>query len=76
MDAFLRTLRVIDMDIYSAQFFGIFKAELETAGQPLADADLMIGSIARANNATVATGNKRHFERITSVKLINWRAKK
>lgn len=76
VDAFLRTLRVIDMDIYSAQFFGIFKAELETAGQPLADADLMIGSIARANNATVATGNKRHFERMTSLKLINWRAKK
>lgn len=76
VDAFLRTLRVIDMDIYAAQFFGIFKAELETAGQPLADADLMIGSIARANSASVATGNKRHFERMTSLKLINWRAKK
>ncbi|MBL9144969.1 MAG: type II toxin-antitoxin system VapC family toxin [Verrucomicrobiaceae bacterium] len=76
VDAFLHTLRVIDMDIYAAQFFGIFKAELETAGQPLADADLMIGSIARSNNASVATGNKRHFERMTSLKLVNWRAKK
>lgn len=75
VDAFLRTLRVIEMDIYAAQFFGIFKAELETAGQGLADADLMIGAIARANSATVATGNRRHFERMTSVKLINWRAK-
>ena len=76
VDAFLRTLGVIEMDIYAAQFFGIFKAELETVGQGLADADMMIGAIARANNAKVATGNARHFERMKSLTLINWRAKK
>jgi len=76
VDAFLRTLRVLELDIYAAQFFGIFKAELETAGKPLADADLLIGSIARAHNAKVATGNTRHFERMTSVTLINWREKR
>lgn len=76
VDAFLRTLRVIEMDIYAAQFFGIFKAELETVGRGLADADMMIGAIARANNAKVATGNQRHFERITSLTLVNWREKK
>ena len=76
VDAFLRTLRVIEMDIYATQFFGIFKAELETVGRGLADADMMIGAIARANNAKVATGNQRHFERMTSLTLLNWREKK
>jgi len=75
VDAFLRTLRVLPLDIHAAQFFGLFKAELETVGRGLADADLLIGSIARANNAVVATGNTRHFERMSSVKLVNWRAK-
>ncbi|GAA5140528.1 type II toxin-antitoxin system VapC family toxin [Prosthecobacter algae] len=73
VDAFLKTLRVLGMDQHAAQFFGLFKAELEKMGRCLADADMMIGSIARAHNAIVITGNTRHFERIPGLTLENWR---
>ena len=74
VDSFLRTLRVLELCTYSAQFFGIFKANLESEGRGLADADLLIGSIAKANGAIVVTGNTRHFERIPGIQLENWRA--
>ena len=74
VDSFLKTLRVLELCPYSAQFFGVFKANLESDGRGLADADLLIGSIARANSAIVVTGNTRHFERIPGLKLENWRA--
>jgi tRNA(fMet)-specific endonuclease VapC len=74
VDSFLRSLRVLELCPYSAQFFGVFKANLEMDGRGLADADLLIGSIARARGAVVVTGNTRHFERIPGLELENWRA--
>ena len=50
VDRFLDTLSILGIDSVSAQFFGILKANLETAGNRLADADLWIGSIARAHH--------------------------
>ncbi|MEZ4865614.1 MAG: hypothetical protein R3C14_30160 [Caldilineaceae bacterium] len=35
-------------------------------------ADLLIGSIALANRATLVTLNRRHFEKIPGLKLENW----
>jgi tRNA(fMet)-specific endonuclease VapC len=72
VDRFLDTLPVVGLDSDSAQYFGILKADLETAGNRLADADLWIGAIARAHHATVVTGNVRHFERIDGVEVENW----
>jgi tRNA(fMet)-specific endonuclease VapC len=72
VDSFLRTLRVLDLDPYAAQFFGAIKAGLEQDGTGLADADLMIGSIARRHHAIVVTGNTHHFERIPGITLENW----
>ena len=73
VDSFLRSLRVLELCTYSAQFFGILKANLTQSGQPLPDADLLIASIAKANRANIVTGNTRHFERIPGLKLENWR---
>ena len=74
VDAFLGTLRVLEMNRHAAMFFGLFKADLEKAGRGLADADMMIGAIARAHSAVVVTGNTRHFDRIDGLTLENWRA--
>jgi tRNA(fMet)-specific endonuclease VapC len=70
--AFLETLSVLEMDSAGAQFFGILKAELETSGRRVADADLWIGAIARANRAEVVTGNTRHFSRMDGVVVESW----
>jgi len=69
---FLDTLRILGPDLVSARFFGEVKAKLRGEGNMLADADLMIASIALANNATVVTGNRRHFERVPGIVLEDW----
>lgn len=53
--------------------YGKIKAELETKGRPLDDADLLIASIALANNATLVTNNSEHFKRIRDLKIVNWK---
>jgi tRNA(fMet)-specific endonuclease VapC len=70
--AFLGTLPVLGLDEASVQIFGEAKALLEKRGQRLADADLLIGAIAAANQATVVTGNRRHYERIPGVTVEDW----
>lgn len=45
---------------------------IERQGQRLADADLFIGAIAAAKQATVVTGNRRHDSRIPGVAVEDW----
>ncbi|WP_242392054.1 PIN domain-containing protein [Anaeromyxobacter oryzisoli] len=54
------------------QIFGEAKALLERRGQRLADADLFIAAIAVVRQATVVTGNRRHYECIPGVTVENW----
>ena len=70
--SFLATLPILGLDEASVQIFGEAKAVLERQGQRLADADLFIGAIAASRQATVVTGNKRHYERIPGVTVEDW----
>lgn len=69
---FLATLPILGLEGASVQIFGEVKALLERQGQRLADADLFIGAIAAANQATVITGNRRHYERIPGLAIEDW----
>lgn len=70
--SFLGSLPVLDLDEAATQIFGEAKAMLERQGRRLADADLFIAAIAAARQATVVTGNRRHYERIPGVAVENW----
>lgn len=69
---FLRTLAMVQMGDEAARQFGRLKAELEYTGYRLADADMFIGSICLARAAVLVTGNLRHYERITGLKIEDW----
>jgi tRNA(fMet)-specific endonuclease VapC len=69
---FLATLEVIGIDSSAAQLFGEQKAALEAAGHRLADADLLIGAIARSRGAVLVTGNRRHYQRIEQLAIEDW----
>jgi len=56
-----------------SEIYGMIKAELESKGKTLDDADLLIGSIALSNNACLVTNNTEHFKRITGHKTENWK---
>jgi tRNA(fMet)-specific endonuclease VapC len=69
---FLDTLPVLTPDLASARLFGEVKARLATAGQIVADADLFIASVALSRGATLVTGNRKHYERISGLVLEDW----
>jgi tRNA(fMet)-specific endonuclease VapC len=65
----LPALRVLSYDAKAARQFGQLKAQLESQGTPLADADLQIASIALAEDHELVTGNLRHFSRIPGLRV-------
>jgi len=56
----------------TCETFGKLKARLEADGTRLDDLDLIIATIALANNLILATNNQKHFSRIQGLKLTNW----
>ena len=70
--AFLATLPILELDWVAAEHFGRLKADLERAGTLLADADLLIAAIALARGAGLVTGNRRHYERISELRIEDW----
>ena len=60
------------MGIECVEVFGRLKADLEKAGSPLDDFDLIIASCAIAHNLILVTNNAKHFKRITGLTHTNW----
>lgn len=56
----------------AADHFGRVKSDLKKRGEILSDADIMIVSIAFANNFTLVTNNLKHFARIHNLVTENW----
>ena len=56
----------------SMRRFGEIKAHLERNGARLADADIIIGSIAIEEGFALVTGNVRHYNRIDGLAIENW----
>lgn len=69
---FLETLDIFGLDGGSVEIFGRNKSRLEREGRRVADADLLIASITLAHNASLVTGNARHYERFPELTLENW----
>ena len=66
------SFQIIPISEESAGIFGMTKTQLEKAGSPLDDFDLIIASCALSNNLVLVTNNVRHFQRIEGLKLANW----
>lgn len=52
--------------------FAELRAGLKSAGTPLDDMDLLIGSTALSRNLILVTNNARHFSRIDDLAIENW----
>ncbi len=66
-------LEIIDSNEEICKNFGELKAELEKEGKIIDDADLFIAACALTNNLILITNNEKHFGRIESLKLENWK---
>lgn len=68
----LPSVNVVGFDSKAAYVCGQLRAELEAKGVPLDLADLEIAAIAIAGEFTLITGNTRHFERVSGLRIENW----
>lgn len=69
---FIQDVQVISLDDNAVKKFGELKAQLRKLGQPVADFDLLIASVALTRDYILVTNNTRHYSRIPQLKLENW----
>ena len=72
IDDFKRNLTILQEDAESSRLFGKIKAELKSGENLIEDFDLLIASIALANDCTIVTNNESHFKRIKNLSVVNW----
>ena len=66
------SVEIISLSRESAEIFAMLKADLEKAGTPLDDFDLILAACALSHDLVLVTNNVRHFKRIQGLKLENW----
>ena len=72
IEAFKKNLNVYSDSDISAEAFGRFKSKLRVQGKIVEDFDILIASIAHANECILVTNNPDHFERIDELEIENW----
>ena len=60
---------------YCAEIYSKIRADLAKAGTPIGSNDILIASIALANNLILVTHNLREFSRIEGLTIEDWEAK-
>jgi tRNA(fMet)-specific endonuclease VapC len=70
--ALLAQLPILEFDQQAGLIFAQDKAALKRQGNLIADMDLMIASITKANGFCLVTNNGKHFERIENLQLARW----
>jgi predicted nucleic acid-binding protein len=65
-------LTVLPVDKAVADLFGALKAEMEAAGSPRADFDLLVAATALAHELTLATLDARQFTGIPRLRVEDW----
>jgi tRNA(fMet)-specific endonuclease VapC len=65
-------LNVVESDESISEMFGELKANLESAGTIIDDADLYIAACSVVHGLTLVTNNTKHFKRIKGMSLQNW----
>ena len=68
----LETIPVLSLDMPTDAQYGLIRAELEAAGQPIGMNDLLIASHALALGLTLVTGNTNEFSQVRGLKVENW----
>jgi tRNA(fMet)-specific endonuclease VapC len=71
---FKKNLGILSDSEESAMLFGRIKTDLKLKGCMIEDFDILIASIAIANQYIIVTNNDKHFSRIENLSLENWLA--
>ena len=69
---FLSAFEILPFDDKDAETFGTIRAFLEQKGTPIGGYDMQIAAQGLARGLTVVTNNAREFERVPSLRVVNW----
>lgn len=69
---FVTHVGIVNFDDVAAEEYARLRCSMEARGMPLAGADLMIASCARAKKAVLVTNNVKHFGKIPDLEIENW----
>ena len=69
---FLNQFVSLAFDDTCSEVYGEIRADLARRGTPIGANDLLIASIALANNLTLVTHNLREFSRVSELKVEDW----
>ena len=71
-DAFLKPFEILPFAGKAADEYAEIRLQLEKAGQPIGERDLLIAAIAKSRRLTVVTHNVREFSRVSGLKVEDW----
>ncbi len=71
---FSTSFESLPFDDLAAETYGRLRTALEKRGQLIGPNDLLIASIALANNVTLVTHNTDEFKRVPGLKIEDWQA--
>jgi tRNA(fMet)-specific endonuclease VapC len=72
LEAVLGALEVLPFEAPADAAYGLLRARLEQAGQPIGGNDLLIAAQVLALRHTIVTDNEREFARIDDLPCENW----
>jgi tRNA(fMet)-specific endonuclease VapC len=68
----LSKVRILNFSYTEALKAGELIHQLYSMGQPIGIEDIIIGSIALCNDLTMVSGNTKHFQKISGLRVENW----
>jgi tRNA(fMet)-specific endonuclease VapC len=63
---------ILDFTAEDAEIAGLIRAQLAALGTPIGPYDVLIAAQALRNDATVVTNNRREFDRVPNLKVLDW----
>ena len=72
IEEFIKNIEILQLTNMACKVYGEKYFELKTHGKLTQDYDLLISSIVLAHNLPLITRNKKHFENISDLKIIEW----
>jgi tRNA(fMet)-specific endonuclease VapC len=72
-DALLKQIKIVIVCHQCAIAIATIRAKLKSAGLLIGPYDILIAGTALANNFTMITSNLKEFNRISEIKIENWR---
>ena len=72
LDEFLSRVELLDYPVEASASYGKIRTELDRAGTPIGNNDLLIAVHAMSIKANVATANIGEFQRVKGLKVWDW----